>query len=88
MVLAFIVELSFFKANHTKEKTLMNSPQQTTCLQKVYINYRKGGIACPEIRHNHDNVQIFMLFKPIGLCGAINAQKNFGPLRPILTPPR
>ena len=28
-------------------------------------------LACPKIRHN---IQIFVLFKPIGLCGSINTQ--------------
>ncbi len=33
-----------------------------------------SAIACPKIHHN---LQIFVLFKPIGLCGTINAHKNF-----------
>ncbi len=35
-------------------------------------------VVCPKIRHN---VQIFVLFKPIGLYGIINAQKYVGGVR-------
>ena len=49
----------------------------------TYATFRDT-LACPEIRQR---VQIFALIKPIGLHGTINAQKSFGPLRHILTPP-
>ena len=50
----------------------------------LYIDNIKCTLACPEIRQS---VQIFALIKPIGLCGTIIAQKNFGLLRYILIPP-
>ena len=50
-----------------------------------FIKVSSGTSACPEKRQR---VQIFTLFILIGLCGVINAQKNFGPLQHILPPYR
>ena len=64
--------------------TYMYQPAHTVTKNRDLVISMPVTSGCPRICQI---VQNFVLIKPIGLCGPINAQNFFGPLRHILTLP-